>query len=297
MPVRGTYGFEIGDDGRVVDNESNVNSLRKLFRDGTIINEQWGPGNRGDFDYGGWHCLCHLAAGAGVYRRSTGYLWVAITHSKREDKYLATVSYRDSDGTAMTCELGSSEGRAALNGATPVGYVEGTSRGHISARGVRDPERAFNGWPRQEFDQEAGKNLDGGTVWEHWCTTRDLRPSSPVGDSVLRSYLTLVSTLGGKFVAAVVRGRRSYFHPVHLCALVKAGFISRDEALWATMPKEIPGRAEGLLLEATPDRALEAAAMLLWEPSGELSYHMYKRKIREWSKKENVESDLRGFGL
>lgn len=296
MPVRGTYQFEI-QDGKLVNSVENLERMRNLFQDGSIIKEHWGPGRTGDFDYGSWHCLCHLVAGSGVYKVGTGYLWVAITHAKNVDKYLATVSYRDSNRIVKTYELISSEGRNILNQANLVGYIEGTSCGHISARNVQDLGDAFNGWKRQDYDKPVASDDIGGTVWEHYCTTRDLRPSNKVGDSVLRSYLTLVSTLGGKFVVAVLRGRRAHEHPLQLCALVKAGFILREEALWAIRPNEISKEAEDLLREARPDEALKAVAMLPWAPSEEQRYYMYKRRIRSWSTKSDVESDLRSFGL
>lgn len=177
-----------------------------------------------------------------------------------------------------------------------VGYVEGTSRGHISARNVQDPPDAFNFWPRQAFDSAVGSDDDGGTVWEHWCTTRDLRRSNPVGDSVLRAYLTLASTLGGEFVASVARGRRSYHHPVQLCALVTAGFIARTEALWDTTPCRIPRTAERLLQEARPTDSLKVVESMAWTPSGGRRYFMFSRRIRSWSDKSSVERDLNRFG-
>ena len=297
MSVRGTYRFDIQDDGNIVDNTENIERARRLFRDGTIIGGQWGPGRQGDFVYGGWHCLCHLLAGSGAYQSNSGYLWAAITHAGDEDRYLATVTTREADGTARTVNLDSSEGRNLVELATLLGYVEGSSMGHISARNVQDPPNAFNSWPRQVFDQTAGSNASGGTVWEHWSTTRDLRRSDPIGDSVLRAYITLVSALGGKFVAAVARGRRTYNHPVQLCALVKAGFIAREEALWDTTPYRIPSDAERLLQEARPDDCLRAVESLSWTPSGGQRYFMFSRKINSWSDRRSVEYDLNLQGI
>ena len=268
MPNRGTYQFDVQANGNLVNSVENLELARRLFRDGDIISGLWGPGRRGDFNYGGWHCLCHLAAGAGVFQLGTGFLWVAITHAGNVDKYLATVSARESDRTLRTVELNSTEGRILLNQANLLGYVEGTSLGHVSARNVQDPPDAFNSWPRQAFDRAGGSNEQGGTVWEHWCTTRDLRVTNTIGDSVLRAYLTLVSTLGGEFVATIARGRRSYNHPEQLCALVKAGFIAREDALWDSMPYEIPLPEERLFNEARPADSLRAVESLEWTPSG-----------------------------
>ncbi len=296
MPNRGTYQFAVQANGNIVNSTENVDLARRLFRDGEIISERWGPGRPGDFDSGGWHCLCHLAAGAGVYQSGTGYLWVAITHAGDEDKYLATVSAWETDRTVRTVELDSSEGRNLLNQANLLGYVEGTSLGHISARNVQDPPDAFNSWPRQAFEPAPRTNEQGGgTVWEHWCTTRDLRATNAIGDSVLRAYLTLVSTLGGEFVATVARGRRSYKHPDQLCALVKAGFVAREEALWDTMPYEIPRPQEVLFQEARPGDCLGAAESLSWTPTGGRRYFMFSRRIDGWSERSNVESGLNQF--
>lgn len=297
MPNRGTYQFDVQANGNLVNSVENLELARRLFRDGDIISGRWGPGRSGDFDHGGWHCLCHLAAGAGVYQSGSGYLWVAITHAGNEDKYLATVSCRESDRTVRTFDLDSAEGDNLLNQANLLGYVEGTSTGHILARNVQDPPGAFNSWPRQNFEPTEGSNEQGGgTVWEHWCTTRDLRETDAIGDSVLQAYLTLVSTLGGEFVATVARGRRSYNHPEQLCALVKAGFIAREDALWDTRPHEIPRPEELLFQEARPADCLQAVESLTWTPSGGRRYFMFSRRISSWSDKSSVESDLNQFG-
>ena len=298
MPGRGTYQFDRQNNGNIVDSQENVERARKLFRDGGIISQKWGPGrDPSDITYGGWHSLCHLAAGAGVYGLDNKYLWVAITHAGSEDKYFTTVSSQEANGSVKAVNLGSDQGRTIIGRANLLGFVEGTSRGHILARNVQDPPQAFNRWPRQNYDCDAGCNTNGGTVWEHWSTTRDLRSSHPIGDSVLKAYVTLVSMLGGKFVACVARGRRSYNHPTQLCALVKAGFIAKEEVLWDTTPYEIPSDAERLLQEAKPTDSLTAVAALAWNTSAEQRYYMFKRKIGSWSTKANVEEDLRQFGL
>jgi hypothetical protein len=172
-----------------------------------------------------------------------------------------------------------------------LGYIEGSSVGHIAARNVNDPATAFNRWPRQSFDQPTDSDQDGGTVWEHWCTTRDIRPSSAIGTSVLKAYLTLVSRLGGRFVAAVARGRREHNHPRQLAALVEAGLLTRDEATWDVMPDPIPRAAQDLLYEARPADALAAAESLPFTP-GNQKYFMFQRRIRRWSRADQVERDL-----
>lgn len=295
MSTRGTYQFEIHPNGNLVDNHTNVEKVRKLFTDGQIIRNCWGPGDPGDFDYGGWHCLCHLAAGSGAYKKNGSFVWAGIIHAQVEDRYLAALSSMGVGGEVLTVPLASAPAKSILGQANLLGYIEGTSAGHISARGVDDPPEAFNNWPRQVFDQPVGSGKDGGTIWEHWCTTRDLRPSNPVSDSVLRACVTLVSSLGGQFAAAVTRGRRSYNHPVHLCALVKAGFISREDALWDTSPIPIPPPAERLFQEARPVDSIRALQSLPWQKSGERAYFMFECEIGRWSRVDSVRSDLNLF--
>ncbi|UCD19925.1 MAG: hypothetical protein JSU64_01960, partial [candidate division WOR-3 bacterium] len=239
----------------------------------------------------------HIVAGAGVYKHNDKYLWAALTHAGTEDVYRATVSLLEDGGTTKSIPLDSSQGRNLIAQAKLLGFVEGTSRGHISARGRVDPADAFNGWPRQEYDADANSDARGGTVWEHWCTTRDIRAAQPVGDSVIKAYVTLASTLGGKFVAAVIRGRVQHEHPVQLCGLVKGGFITKEEALWDITPHAIPDAAESMFLEARPADSIKAVATLEWDTSGGLRYYMFKRKIEFWNKTEKVAKDLREFGL
>ena len=124
MTTRGTYQFEVQANGNLVNNTGNIELARRLFRDGTIISGRWGPGRPGDFDYGGWHCLCHLAAGAGVYLLGNQYLWVSITHAEIGDKYIATVSTRVTGGNVRIIELGSAEGHNLTSGAnTNMGLI------------------------------------------------------------------------------------------------------------------------------------------------------------------------------
>lgn len=157
---RGTYEFEVMPDGNLADSPQNLERARRLFHDGAIIKGLWGPGNPGDFDYGGWHCLCHLAAAGGVYRSDEGYLWATITHAGNIDKYVPTISARTPGGSIGTFDIHTAEGQGLLKKAVLLGYVEGTSEGHISARGVRDSKDAFNGWPRQDFDQPVDSEDD-----------------------------------------------------------------------------------------------------------------------------------------
>lgn len=298
MPNRGTYSFEVSNDGGVKDSPGNLELLRRLFLDGNIIRNRYGPGRPGDFDNGGWHVTCHLVAGGAVLRSQSGDLvWEAVTHDDGRKLYQATVTKAVLESGVTTVPLDSQKGRDILEDATLLGYVEGTSQGHISARDADDPSDAFNGWPRQKYDHSTVNPVAGGTVWEHWCTLRDIRSSAPIGTSVLSAYLTLVSQLGGQFVATVARGRRSYSHPIHICAMIKSGFITKEDALWDTMPEEIPGGAQRRFYKAEPEKSLEAAGRLSWPSGGSRRYHMFERRIGEWSKASDVRRDIEQFGL
>src|SRR5262249_55929307 len=127
-------------------------------------------------------------------------------------------------------------------------------RPHFGPKRVRRPDR-FNLWRRQDFDQPATSPLEGGKVWEHWCTLRDLRPSNRVGLSALTAYVSLAAALGDRFCAAVARGRRDYGHPRQLCALVHAGFVAKDVASWDVTPTVISAALEPGFLEADPEHA------------------------------------------
>ena len=296
--LRGSYGFDIQSSGNLIDNAYNLERIRALFRDGAIISQKWGPGDPGDFDNGGWHSLCHLAGASAVFKSPLKYFWVGLTHVESIDRYKATVSYLGASGEAGMMDLASDAGRSLLASSVLLGYVEGTSEGHISARSIIDPPERFNGWKRQDFDRPAkGDKKEGGTVWEHWCTTRDLRPTNAVGDSVLRAYLTLVSFLGGEFVTLVIRGRRLYNHPDQLCALVKAGFVTREEALCDLRPSEIPRSAEDLFKEARPVDSLRAVEQLAWPAPPAHGYFMFKRAIKQFSDRSRVEADFRTAGI
>src|SRR3954469_11373293 len=123
MLTRGTYNFEIHNNGSGGGNAVNLDKIRKLFRDGAIISGNWGPGDYGDFDNGSWHILCHLAGGAGVLSSGFGRVWCGITHVPAADTYQASVVYRRS-GPAVTAPLAGEEGARLANGAQVLGYIE-----------------------------------------------------------------------------------------------------------------------------------------------------------------------------
>src|SRR5262245_48218583 len=174
MP-RGTFGFDVSTTGELLDSPANTEALRRLWLDRTLVRGgNIGPGNPGDFDDGAWHSSCHLLAGGGVRRGADGsLLWLEISHDAMDDDYFASVTRRN--GTAETVKLDSPAGRALLQRSQLLGFVEGNSTGRISARGVADPGDRFNSWRRQDFDMTVdNERADGGKVWEHWCTTRNI---------------------------------------------------------------------------------------------------------------------------
>ncbi|HEY3251141.1 MAG TPA: hypothetical protein VGK25_08480 [Ignavibacteria bacterium] len=290
--LRGSHKFEVNHDGHVVNSPENLEKLRKLFLDRKIINgKKLGPGDPGDFDFGAWHVLCHLAAGCAVFRNTDKYLWVEISHVPLIDVYTATVNVETEKEPVSAFPLLSEEGSALLNKAELLGFVEGSSLGHVSARDSNDLKGKFNKWTRQEFDMDVKSKKDGGRVWEHWCTVRDITPNASVGLSVLKAYLTMVSVSGGRLVSIVARGRRKYSHPEQLAALVKAGFISPEDATIDITPKPISRKAELLIYSAEPKKCLQAARMLKWDEHN-ISYFMFARRIKDWNTTNRVRNEL-----
>lgn len=293
--MRGALCFEINDAGDLENSAMNVENLRSLFLHPSLIDgEDLGPGNRGDFDRGAWHVACHIAGAGGVRRHRDGTLmWLEISHRPATDDYWATVTVRRGT-TFETLGIDTADGRTALAGSSLVGFVEGTSLGRVSARGVLDPPDRFNGWRRQDFDQPVGSEEDGGKVWEHWCTLRDIRASHRIGTSMLTAFISLAAALGDRFIPTVARGRREYGHPKQVAASVHAGLTANASALWDTKPLAIPAAAAPALQESDPRRTLGAVESFPWkEPLPQ--YFMFERKIAGWSTATQVATDLKGF--
>lgn len=290
MP-RGTYKFETAPNGDLLNMAVNVEALRKLWLDRSrITGDDLGPGDPGDFDNGAWHVACHLAGACGVCRRADGSLaWLQISHDGPVDLYYASVTVLEGSNT-RTVPIDSAEGRLLLAGSRVAGFVEGTSVGRISARFTKDPPTLFNLWRRQDFDRPPGTPEDGGRVWEHWCTLRDIRQTHAIGTSALTAYMSLSAALGDHFIPTVARGRRDYGHPVQLRELIRAGLTSKKSALWPGKPTPIPANCEAVFEDADPATSLKAASSFDW--SDKLSYYMFKRKIASWSKVADVKRDL-----
>jgi hypothetical protein len=294
ISTRGTFQFQADPQEGLFNLAANVQALRRLWLDRKWVNgEAIGPGDPGDFDYGAWHVACHLVAAGGVRRASDGrLLWLEISHEPSRDEYFASLTRKRPSGIE-TLPLDSAEGLEALADSELLGFVEGNSTGRTSARRVFDSPTAFNLWRRQDFDQPVTSDADGGKVWEHWCTLRDIRETSRIGTAVLTAYVSLVAALGDRFPAAVARGRRDYGHPWQLCAMVQAGFVSEQAATWETKPAVIPAADEVRLCAADPGVAVEVCEKLDW--SGGPRYYMFKRRVERWSETEAVRRDLQEF--
>jgi hypothetical protein len=288
---RGTSKFEVSDDGDLANSSTNVNLLRRLWLDRKVISgDDLGPGDPGDFDHGAWHVACHLAGGCGVRQCADQSLaWLEISHNDRADRYFASVTVQK-DGNARTVPIDSADGRILLQGSRLLGFVEGTSKGRTSARFTNDPPSLFNLWRRQDFDQPPGSDDDGGRVWEHWCTLRDIRAQHAIGTSVLTAFVALTGALGDLFIPAVARGRREYGHPLQLRAMVASGLVGRKSAVWPGTPSAIPSNCEALLEDADPASSFKAATSFDW--SNAPRYYMFARKIEGWSKSADVTRDL-----
>lgn len=292
MQTRGISKFEIDPNGIAIFNDSNLEKLRKLFLDRSLIyGDILGPGNPGDFDIGAWHVLCHLAGGCAVYKNSGNFMWVEISHVPLVDLYTATVTVETKRETVNTYPILSDEGKALLLKAELLGFVEGSSLGHISAKDIKDTPEKFNKWLRQDCDADEKSEKEAGRVWEQWCTVRDLTPNAAVGLSVLKAYLSMVAICGGKFVSIVARGRKQYHHPEQLIALIKYGLISKEDALYDIIPKPIPKKTELLIYSADPKICVNVVKNLTWDKD-KISYYMFKRRIDKWSHANKVKNDL-----
>lgn len=291
--IRGTRSFQITPSGDLLNSATNVRLLGQLWADRAVIRgDDLGPGDPGDFDHGAWHSSCHLLGAGGVRQAVDGrVMWLDVVHARSRDEYYAAATLRDGTGV-RTVPLDTAEGRMLVAGSTLLGFVEGSSLGRISARNVFDGHDTFNLWRRQDFDQPVGSTLEGGKVWEHWCTLRDLRPTCRLAWSVIAAYVSLTAALGDRFCAAVARGRRSYGHPAQLTALVQAGFVSIESATWDTQPLALPAAAERLFQEAEPESSLAAAEQLIWDTAP--VYYMFARQIQSWSTAKDVKADLKG---
>jgi hypothetical protein len=214
-------------------------------------------------------------------------LWLELSYKGTADLYLPTITAAEG-GSVVTEDLRSTKGKTWLLNSKLLGFVEGSSRGHISARGVSDPPGRFENWLRQNFDkQPSDDGSNGGKVWEHWCTTREIEASSELGNSILSSYIALCAAAGDIFVSTVARGRTIYNHPEQLDALIKAGYTTAKSASVIKMPIQVPSDKQLLFYEARPEKAYESAAGMDWTDDA-VRYYMFKRQIGKWDSRLRV---------
>jgi hypothetical protein len=287
LKTRGTYNFEFDEQDKILPNEVNFHKLRTMFLDRNLINGEFlGPGDKGDFDFGSWHILCHLTAACAVFKKSNSYIWTEISHIPFIDKYTATVTIDSKREAISTFPLYSTAGQEIVQGSELIGFVEGSSFGHISARDSQDDPKDFNNNLRQEYDNDVSSIKEGGRVWEHWVVTRNISELSHVGSSILLAYLEMLSICGGIYTGIVGRGRVDYHHPQQLKALEIAGLIKIEEALLDIMPKPIAQTLALKIYTANPKICIETIKYLPWDIN-KISYFMFQRKINNWNTKEN----------
>ena len=280
---RGAFNFLVNETGNLIDCPENIDALKRLWLDRTLISRSnLGPGVR---EGEAWHISCHLVAAGCVKRSRNGQLlWLEISHDGESDRYYASVTTSE-NGNINTMQIDSSQGNELVEGSTLLGFVEGTSVGRISAKGIDDSPESFNGYMRQRYDSTPGSTSQGGKTWEHWCTTRNFSASSDVGSSVLSAYIKLTAVSGDLFPATVARGRTQFGHPRQLDAMIVAGFTTEESASWQTEPVPIPRDIELRLQKATPADAFGAIELLEWNDI-EPRYYMFERKIRNWGRRE-----------
>lgn len=288
MKTRGEYNFEIDVKGKILPNQANLQKLRALLLDRKLINDEiLGPGDHEDYLIGSWHIFCHLTAACAVFKKRNNYIWTEISHVPLIDEYITTVTVDSSQETVCSFPLYSSVGQKIIHDAKLLGFIEGTSFGHISAIDVQDKPEDFNKNYRQEYDNDELSMKEGGRVWEHWVVTRDISEKSHIGSSILQAYLEMLSICGGIYSGIVGRSRSDYHHPEQLKALKTAGLLNVEEVLFDITPKSIPQSSALKIFSANPKICLETVKDFSWDLN-KVSFFMFQRKIDKWNAKENL---------
>ena len=152
MP-RGTFGFEVFPSDELLNTPANVEALRRLWLDRTLVR---GPGHR-PRELGRFRrrrVAQQLPRGRRRGRAARRGRVAALARDLPRSRRRPAISPASPGvGTPRTVKLDSTEGRALLERSQLLGWVEGNSKGHISARGVDDPRDRFNSWRRQDFDK------------------------------------------------------------------------------------------------------------------------------------------------
>ena len=285
MIFRGTYSFEIDNNDDILYSKNNIKLLRKLWLDRKLINvQELGPGDEEEFENGAWHIACHLVAGSCVRRtKDDKLILLEISYNLQNQIYQPTLTIRENN-SIISVNIHSEKAEKYIQDSKLLGFVEGTSEGRIAAKEVNDSSYSFAGNPRQNYNQEVGSSEAGGRVWEHWSTTRDIRESSKIGSSILDSYVLLVSVCGDQFVSIVARGRKDYFHPKQLKAMIETGFVSLKSTQLNIKPSVIPQPENLLFQEAETESSYLAIEKLDWDDPPK--YYMYSRSINEWNRNQ-----------
>lgn len=280
------YDFQRDGVGGLLETTHNVEELRRLFLDWDIIGGDGGEGTeRGDG--GSWHGACHmLAAGIVAESKSGDLAWFEIAWDERSSSYAPVAVVKSGSKVEVHNVLGRAVDWA--NTTSVVAYVEGNSCGATSNRSADDPGNSDKDDRRQDYNRFpldlAG---EGGKVWEHWCTTRNLVDDKGPGMQALRAYLSLLCIGGGSFAATVLRGRPSYGHPAQLAGCVKSGLVSASDAGWTGTPDPIPPEAVVLYHYSDPVISLAASRRLPLEKAKGLRFFMFPRSIHLWQKPEH----------
>jgi hypothetical protein len=275
-----SYRFQRDPRGRLLETEDNLEEMRNLFLDWDVIGGDGGEGTKAG-DGGAWHGVCHLvAAGVLGVQKNAGLAWFEVGWDQKLGRYGALVVRQDGSGVQIENITG--QGKAWADKVRIVAYVEGNSCGAISNKDAVDPGNSDEHDRRQDYNRfPLDFESEGGKVWEHWCTTRDIRSSGGTGEQVLRAYLTLLAVGGTEFVATVLRGRPYCGHPAQLKACIESGLVTAENASWSGTPEPIPMSAQVLFQYSDPLLSFSACRRLLLADSGR-QYFMFQRCIHLW---------------
>lgn len=275
-----TYSFQRNSQDRLAESEYNLQAIRRLFLDWDIIQDDGGEGAaRGDG--GAWHGTCHLvAAGILGVQKNRRLAWFEVGWDKKQGRYEAQVVLEDETGIRIENITG--RGESWADEMQIVAYVEGNSCGSISNTAAVDPGNSDEIDRRQDYNRvPMDFESDGGKVWEHWCTTRDIKSSGGIGEQVLRAYLTLLAVGGTEFAATVLRGRPYCGHPAQLKACIEAGLVTKEDVSWPESPEPIPINAQLLFQYSDPFLSFAACRRLPLGNKGR-QYFMFQRCLHLW---------------
>lgn len=271
-----SYNFQ-REDGKLIENEHNLHEIIRLLLDWGIINHNGGEGTRAG-DGGSWHGICHIVAAGVVGQLANGQpAWLEIGWHPIKKRYCPIIVFEDNNEIRVQDIDGKAKEWASR--ITVRAYVEGNSRGRISNRQAIDPGVPEKNDRRQDYDRfPLDFENEGGKVWEHWCTTRDIKKKDGSGAQVLRAYLALLSVVGTEFAAVILRGRLNYGHPDQLRGCIEAGLITKKDANWLGWPKPIPMDSQILFYYSEPLLSFAACKRLLLKHD-QVQYFMFERSI------------------